>query len=88
MTAVDLIGSKLELARKFGATDVVNPLNQDAVEAVRAIAGGLGADHAFEAIGMLATLEQPVSMVDVGGTANMVGMQKLASIFHRLPAGR
>lgn len=74
--AVDLLDSKLELARKFGATDVVNPRNEDAVKAVRAIAGGHGVDHAFEAIGMMATLEQAVSMVDVGGTAYMVGMQK------------
>lgn len=74
--AVDLVDSKLELARKFGATDVVNPRNQDAVEAVKAIVGGHGVDHAFEAIGMMATLEQAVSMVDVGGTAYMVGMQK------------
>jgi S-(hydroxymethyl)glutathione dehydrogenase/alcohol dehydrogenase len=44
--AVDLQDWKLELARKFGATDVVNARTEDAVESVRAITGGHGVDHA------------------------------------------
>ncbi|MDP6376092.1 MAG: Zn-dependent alcohol dehydrogenase [Pseudomonadales bacterium] len=71
--AVDTVESKLELARKFGATDVVNAGETDAVAAVRELTGG-GAHYSFEAIGLKATAEQAFKMVGRGGTATIVGM--------------
>ncbi|MFV0434031.1 MAG: Zn-dependent alcohol dehydrogenase [Leucobacter sp.] len=73
--AVDLQQAKLELAKRFGATDVVNAGDGDAVQAVRDLTGG-GATHAFEVIGMQATAEQAVRMLRVGGTALLIGVQK------------
>ncbi|NBC23852.1 MAG: zinc-binding dehydrogenase [Gammaproteobacteria bacterium] len=71
--AVDMVPSKLELARKFGATDVVNAKDTDAVEAVKELTGG-GAHYTFEAIGLKATAEQAFGMLRNGGTATVMGM--------------
>ncbi|NKX52116.1 zinc-binding dehydrogenase, partial [Arthrobacter deserti] len=73
--AVDLQPAKLELAKKFGATDVANAGDADAVEAVRDLTGG-GVDFSFEVIGMQPTAEQAVRMLTVGGTALLIGVQK------------
>ncbi|MFK7916167.1 MAG: alcohol dehydrogenase catalytic domain-containing protein, partial [Pseudomonadales bacterium] len=49
--AVDRVPSKLDLARKFGATDVVNAADVDAVGAVKEMTSG-GVHYSFEAIGL------------------------------------
>ena len=71
--AVDTNPSKLELARKFGATDAVNPADGDPVAQVRELTRG-GVDHAFEAIGLKVTTEQSFQMLKNGGTATVIGM--------------
>jgi S-(hydroxymethyl)glutathione dehydrogenase / alcohol dehydrogenase len=71
--AVDTLPWKLELASKVGATDTVNGLDGDAVEAVQALTSG-GVDYAFEAIGIKQTVEQAYAMARRGGTAVMVGV--------------
>jgi S-(hydroxymethyl)glutathione dehydrogenase/alcohol dehydrogenase len=71
--AVDRLASKLELAKTFGATDVVDASSGDAVAAVQELTGG-GVDHAIEAIGLKATAEQAFAMVGKGGTATIIGM--------------
>ena len=49
--AIDTVASKLELSRKFGATDTVNAAEVDPIEAVREMTGG-GVHYSFEAIGL------------------------------------
>ena len=71
--AVDMVDSKLELSRKFGATDVVNGSAGDAVEQVRELTGG-GVHYSFEAIGLKQTAEQAFKMLQRGGTATVIGM--------------
>jgi S-(hydroxymethyl)glutathione dehydrogenase/alcohol dehydrogenase len=71
--AVDLVPSKLELAKKFGATDIVNGRTGDPVEAVREATSG-GVHHALEAIGLKKTAEQAWAMLRPGGTATIIGM--------------
>ena len=71
--AVDMVPSKLELARKFGATDVVDGKDVDAVEAVKELSGG-GVHYSFEAIGLKVTAEQAFNMLRNGGTATVIGM--------------
>lgn len=73
---VDVNAEKLELARAFGATDGVNAAEVEAVEAVRALTGGIGVDHAFEVIGRKQTVEQAIAMLRVGGTASLIGIHK------------
>ncbi len=71
--AVDALDSKLELARKFGATDVVNAKDKDAVGEIQAMTGG-GVHYSFEAIGLKKTTEQAFQMLRKGGTATIIGM--------------
>ncbi len=71
--AVDMVPSKLELARKFGATDVVNAKEKDVVGEIQEMTGG-GVHYSFEAIGLKATAEQAFKMLRPGGTATIIGM--------------
>jgi Zn-dependent alcohol dehydrogenase len=72
IVAVDLVAAKLESARGFGATDVVDASTQDAVDTVRAITGGV--DVAFEATGNASVVAQAVAMLGRGGTAVAIGV--------------
>ena len=71
--AVDMVASKLELARKFGATDLVDASDGEAVEKVKEMTGG-GVHYSFEAIGLKATAEEAFRMLRAGGTATVIGM--------------
>lgn len=63
LIVVDVAPHKLELARQFGATRLVDAGADDPVEAVRAITGGRGADYAVEAAGSAATIERAFASV-------------------------
>jgi S-(hydroxymethyl)glutathione dehydrogenase/alcohol dehydrogenase len=71
--AVDTNPTKLQLATKLGATDIVDPRNGDPVKQVRDLVKG-GVDHALECLGAKATAEQAFNMLASGGTATIVGM--------------
>ena len=71
--AVDRVASKLDLAVKFGATDVVDASEGDPIAAVKEISGG-GVHYSFEAIGLKVTAEQSFNMLRNGGTATIIGM--------------
>ncbi len=51
--AVDMLDNKLEMAKRFGATDTVNASQVDPVEAIKELTGGFGTHYAFEAIGLV-----------------------------------
>jgi S-(hydroxymethyl)glutathione dehydrogenase / alcohol dehydrogenase len=72
--ACDLLDSKLDYARAFGATHVLNAMSSDVVKQVRELTGGLGVDTAFDAIGGEATALQAVDAVAPGGRAVLVGI--------------
>lgn len=74
--AIDLQPDKLELAKKFGATDTINPREEDVLERVQEITEGYGVHHAFEMIGVLTTMRQAFDILAKDGTAYVVGMQK------------
>lgn len=71
--AIDRLPEKLELARRFGATDTVDASATDPVEAVRELTRG-GVDHAIEVVGIAPTIEQAFAMLDTRGTATVVGV--------------
>jgi len=78
--AIDVVESKLEMARHFGATDTLHsPSIDDAVAAVLELTGGLGVEYAFEAVGVPALATQAFQMVRAGGTAVVVGMMPMGS---------
>ncbi|HVN86064.1 MAG TPA: Zn-dependent alcohol dehydrogenase [Candidatus Binatia bacterium] len=72
--AVDLMPNKLELAKVFGATDVVNAKDVDAVDAIRSLTDGVGVDYAFEVIGAPAVIQQAFLSLKRGGKAVIVGV--------------
>ncbi len=77
--AVDTVSNKLELAKKFGATDTVNAKETDPVQAVVSMTQG-GVHYSFEAIGLKATAEQAWGMLRAGGTATVIGMIPLGTM--------
>jgi S-(hydroxymethyl)glutathione dehydrogenase/alcohol dehydrogenase len=73
--AVDINPGKLERARQFGATHIVDTTKGDALEQIEEIIPGAGGvDHAFEAVGTKATYELAYRLIRKGGTATMIGV--------------
>jgi S-(hydroxymethyl)mycothiol dehydrogenase len=72
--AVDIDGRKLATARRIGATHTVNSMEVDAVEAVRELTGGFGADVVIEAVGRPETYQQAFYARDLAGTVVLVGV--------------
>ena len=52
--AIDLLDTKLELAREFGATHTINASDGNVVERIMALTDGEGVHYAFESIGLVA----------------------------------
>ncbi len=74
IVAVDRVASKLDYARRMGATHFVNAAEDDPVAAVKDITGGRGVEHAFEAIGVAEAIEQAYDMTRKGGVCVVVGI--------------
>jgi S-(hydroxymethyl)mycothiol dehydrogenase len=72
--AVDIDSRKLEWARQFGATHVINSRETDPVEGIRALTEGNGADVVIEAIGRPETYQQAFYARDLAGTVVLVGV--------------
>lgn len=70
---IDLQPEKLELARKFGTTHVINGAEEDVAARVREITGR-GVHHAFEAIGLGVTQRQAIEVTRVGGDVHFIGI--------------
>jgi L-iditol 2-dehydrogenase len=71
--AVDLEAERLELARKLGADAVLDPQKADVAKTVAEATDGRGADVAFEAVGITATVKSAIGAVRRGGTVTLVG---------------
>ncbi len=78
IVAIDLQAHKRELALAFGATDVVDPIAGDDVDAVLGLIEG-GADHVFEVIGLKATSEQALKFARRGGAVYLIGLHRPGS---------
>jgi S-(hydroxymethyl)mycothiol dehydrogenase len=74
IVAVDLDPRKLELAKQFGATHVVDASKEDPVAAIQAVTDGNGADVCIEAVGNPAVFQQAFYARDLAGTVVQVGV--------------
>ena len=72
--AVDLVASKLAVARLFGATQTVDVSRTDPEAAVREITDGRGVDYVFVAAGVGRLIESGARMLARGGTLVIVGI--------------
>jgi L-iditol 2-dehydrogenase len=71
--AVDLAAEKLKLARELGAGEVIHCGAKEALAQVLALTNGCGADAAFEAVGLGATVDLAVRAARKGGSVTLVG---------------
>jgi alcohol dehydrogenase len=72
--AIDLADSRLESARAFGADETINNSSEDAVERVKEMTDGLGANVVMEAVGVPATFELCTELVRPGGHVANIGV--------------
>lgn len=76
--AVDVVPSRLELARELGATHMVNSRETDPVAAVRKISGG-GVEYTLESSGRPEVLRQAIDALAIRGTCGIVGAPALGT---------
>jgi alcohol dehydrogenase len=82
VVAIDLADARLEAAKAFGADLTVNNGRADAVQFVREITDGLGADVAIEAVGVPATFELCTQLVRPGGRVANIGVHGAPATLH------
>jgi alcohol dehydrogenase len=82
VVAIDLADARLEAAKAFGADLTLNNDRADAVEFVREITEGLGADVAIEAVGVPATFELCTQLVRPGGRVANIGVHGAPATLH------
>jgi aryl-alcohol dehydrogenase len=71
--AVDVADSRLDLARKLGATHVINPSKMDAVSEIRRITRGHGVDRAVDATGKVSVIKDMLACAAPNSIAATVG---------------
>ncbi|SFJ97199.1 zinc-dependent alcohol dehydrogenase family protein [Celeribacter neptunius] len=71
---IDMDPARLELAKQFGATDTLQVGEDDVVEEIMKMTGGLGVDVAIEAVGVPATFDTCQKIVSAGGSIANVGV--------------
>lgn len=71
--AVETVPNRQELAREYGADEIVDFAEGDAVEQIMELTNGDGVDAAIEALGTTETFEQCVKVTKPGGTISNAG---------------
>ena len=73
---------RIELAKSFGATDVVSERGEEGAERVRALTGGLGVHAVLECVGTEAAIETALDIARDGGAIGRVGVPHYEGIPH------
>ena len=71
--AVDLAPERLALAQQLGADKSLNPAEDDAVAVIKKMTGHRGADVAFDAVGIHASLQTGLNSLRKGGALTLIG---------------
>ena len=79
---IDPDDNRLQTARQFGATDIINNSTENAVEKVQQLTNNKGVDTVIEAVGIPATFELCQSLVGAGGTIANVGVHGKSAELH------
>lgn len=69
----DIIGYRLEYARKYGANAVINAAEEDVVQRIHEVTDGEGVDVVIEASGASSAVLQALDIVKAGGRIVLVG---------------
>jgi S-(hydroxymethyl)glutathione dehydrogenase/alcohol dehydrogenase len=83
--AVDVVDSKLETARSFGATHTINSKKDDPVKAVKKLTEGRGADYIFVAVGSNPAVVQAFQMSGPRGMSVIIGIPSKSESILSLP---
>ena len=73
-----------ELAKKFGATDIVAERGEEAIEKVKEMTGGVGVDATLECVGTGQAMETAIAVARAGSMVGFVGVPHGVD----LPVGR
>lgn len=71
--AVDLQSQRLEMARRLGADVGLNPDGADVAAEIKKMTGNRGADVAFDAVGINASLQTALNSLRKGGALTLIG---------------
>ncbi len=71
---VDSVPERLEMAKRFGATDVINFREMDPVAEIKRLTEGRGADVTIEALGRQETFEAALRALRPGGVLSSLGV--------------
>jgi alcohol dehydrogenase len=82
IVAIDLADGRLESARHFGADVTINNGREDALAQVMELTDGLGADVAFEAVGVPDTFELATELIRPGGRVANIGVHGHSATLH------
>src|SRR4029077_15249813 len=82
LIVIDLDDNRLEVAKKFGATAVINSTDGKAVEKVMAITSGKGVEVAIEAVGVAATFGLCQEIIGAGGHIANIGVHGTSVVLH------
>ena len=75
--AVDILDNRLEIAREYGATDVINSRNvSDVAAAVKELTGGKGVDYALDTTGVESCTLAALKSMHTGGKGACVAASK------------
>lgn len=66
--AVDIVPSRLELAKELGATDTINSKDEDPVKKIQELTNGYGVDYAVDTTGLPAVMKPALDALAQGGT--------------------
>jgi len=83
--ASDPLAERREVAKRFGATDLLDPGSEDVVARTREVTG-VGVDYAFETAGQAALIQTGIEASRVGGTVIAVGAPPLDQAITVAPA--
>ncbi|MDN7800999.1 zinc-dependent alcohol dehydrogenase family protein [Burkholderia gladioli] len=79
---VDPDANRLEVARRFGATDCIDGHDEDPAAAILRLTDGVGVDCAIEAVGIPATFELCTAVVAPGGVVANIGVHGVKADLH------
>jgi len=79
---IDMDNSRLNVAKRFGATDVINNGKESAVQAILKLTNGKGVDTAMEAVGIPATFELCQYLIAPGGVIANIGVHGVKADLH------
>jgi aryl-alcohol dehydrogenase len=90
--AIDIVETRLALARELGATHAINPMREDPVAAIAGITSA-GVDYTFETTGSMKVLRQAIDALAPRGTCGFVGASPVGSevavdVLNIMTAGR